>query len=681
MSEDIKKDNMFNNQTPEEEENSFFLDVENIEEENKANIKETKKSEENVTNSVKINIESETKSDAVQPVAKKEKRSLYIWPEQPTKSNEPPLILFFKDLKNNKKVQAKASTIFIIISALILSLVVIQIYIITTNLNKKSDQLKDLSKYNNVSEIAQLKNEFWVDKIQDINNIIDEYQALEQKKEWMLNYMNQLQAPYIHFLSNVLLPSQNIWKDPYTEKISTNIIWEEFLKRNPYLDTNLLDKWWSFFKKVSSWLYNEIKDIKITPITENKWMFEIWVTVNFESPDRPAFLMLISKLSSTSNKKNISSINEFLFNIWKVIKEENYSNLSWAIANIDRPDLKSLWQSFSQYKNYAEFSDRYNNKNNVENIDKLDKILWELFYRDIMQPIDIYQNNAEKCHWTTINITWDNLNCSNNDCLLNICFANEQQKIDCKDENLSWDIFYLNWDKRLTVNKENLFVTCNNSQLLKVMDEKELINNDVILKAIELTSNCNKWDITKWNKALATNCFYKFREKFNSIPELAYTMWDEKTENKGKLNTLKEFVKTLPPLMNISAFNFQTAEKGIIQEWDYQYKGDVTIKIFWKSITKEDIWKIELDLGKKCFDKNKWIGKITPEIALSEVQNTIKQLTSTWVLESRRTIDLWELEIIIKDINTSYKDLTTYEQAIKLFELYRMLYNIDICNK
>lgn len=680
MSEDIKKENMFNNEQPQdEEENSFFLDVENIEE--NSEVKVNKTIEQVAQDTVKISIENNSKEEPTKAPNKEKKRSLYIWPEKTAKSDEPGLIVFIKNLKENKKLQAKSALIFLLVTILILWWIIVQIYIITSNLNKKSDQLRDLNKYNNVEEISRLTNEFWVDKIKDINNIIDEYQSLEQKKEWMLNYMNQLQAPYIHFLSNVLLPSQNIWKDPYTEKISTNIIGEEYLKRNPYLDTNLLDTWWSFFKKVSSWLYNEIKDIKITPIREEKWMFDLDITVNFESPDRPAFLMLISKLSSTSNKKNVSSINEFLFNIWKVIKEDNFWNLSWAILNIDRPELVWLGKAIWEYKNYSEFSDRYNNKNNVANIDKLDKILWELFYRSIIQPIDIYQNNAEKCHWTTIYITWDNLNCSNNDCSLNICFSNPNQKIDCKQESLSWDIFYLNWDKKLTINRENLFATCNNWQLIKLMDEKKLINNEVILKAIELTSNCNKWDITKWNSALATSCFYKFREKFNNIPELAYTIWDEKTENKDKLKILKDFIQNLPPLMNISAFNFQTAEKWIIQEWDYQYKWDVTIKIFWKSITNEDIGKIENDLWKKCFDKNKWIWKITPDIALREVQNSINQLTSTWVLESRRTIDLWELEIIISEINEWYKNLTTYEKAIKLFELYRMLYNIDICNK
>ncbi|MEF2175380.1 MAG: hypothetical protein V3575_02815 [Candidatus Absconditabacteria bacterium] len=679
MSEDIKKENMFNNEAPEEEENSFFLDVEGIEETKETkNVSEIAKEES--PKNVEINIEGDTKPQG-KKLTKDKKRSLYIGPEQPNKSDEPPLIQFFKNLKNNTNLQSKSALTFFLVSFLILAGIIIQIYIITSNLNKKSDQLRNLSKYNNVNEIAQLHNEFGADKMKDINNIIEEYQSLEQKKEGMMNYMNQLQAPYINFLSYVLLPSQNIWKDPYTEKISTDIIGEEYLKRNPYLDTNLLDKWGSFFKKVSTGLYNEIKDIKITPINEKEGIFDIGITVNFESPDRPAFLMLISKLSSTSNKKNISSINEFLYNIWKVIKEDNYENLSGAVINIQRTEFVNLGKAIGNYKSYSEFSDRYNNKNNIDNIEKLDKLLGELFYRSIMQPIDIFQNNAEKCHGTTVYITGDNLNCSNNDCSLNICFANEFQKIDCKDENLSGDIFYLNWDKRLTVNKENLFATCNNGQLFKVIDEKKLIDNEVILKAIELTANCNKGDITKGNNALARSCFYKFREKFNNLPELAYSIGDEKTENKDKLKILKDFIKDLPPLMNISAFNFQTAEKGIIQEGDYQYKGDVTIKIFGKSITNDDIGKIEKDLGNKCFDKNKGIERITPNIALKEVQNSIKQLTTTGVLESRRTIDLGELEIIIQEINDTYQNLTTYDKAIKLFELYRMLYNIDICNK
>ena len=69
--------------------------------------------------------------------------------------------------------------------------------------------------------------------------------------------------------------------------------------------------------------YNTITNISIGDITpQSGGFFGIPVTVQFETPDRRSFLLLVNKLSMTSYADNVSLMSEFMYNIWDVIKKE-----------------------------------------------------------------------------------------------------------------------------------------------------------------------------------------------------------------------------------------------------------------------------------------------------------------------------------------------------------------------
>ena len=56
--------------------------------------------------------------------------------------------------------------------------------------------------------------------------------------------------------------------------------------------------------------------------------FYIPIKVSYVAPSYRGFLLLIEKLSITSNQKNISLINELIYNIRQIIKEDNPNSVS-----------------------------------------------------------------------------------------------------------------------------------------------------------------------------------------------------------------------------------------------------------------------------------------------------------------------------------------------------------------
>jgi hypothetical protein len=58
----------------------------------------------------------------------------------------------------------------------------------------------------------------------------------------------RLSLPYDNLLHFLYIPSLNIWENPFTNEIDTNLIGEKFLKNNPYSDISLIQQWTDFFK-------------------------------------------------------------------------------------------------------------------------------------------------------------------------------------------------------------------------------------------------------------------------------------------------------------------------------------------------------------------------------------------------------------------------------------------------
>ena len=88
-------------------------------------------------------------------------------------------------------------------------------------------------------------------------------------------------------------------------------------------------------------------------------------------------------------------------------------------------------------------------------------------------------------------------------------------------------------------------------------------------------------------------------------------------------------------------------------------------------------------LWKLCFWYNSE-KKVTPDIALERVNNKIASLWWSDKIGNNNGISimsLWELQWLLTDIKNAYNNLSTYNKMIKLFEIWRMMNDANLCNQ
>ncbi len=440
-----------------------------------------------------------------------------------------------------------------IISSLIMLYMIAKTIINIKELNKEWDELYRLNNFN----IKLLENNEYtkreVSEMNTLNELINYETNIENEIERYNWYLSSLQNPYTNLTKHLFLPQLNIWKDPFLWNVDTTILWAKFLEKNPYEDIKLIQKWSEFFKNVwDNNEFNKIEKILIWDIIEKSNYFKIPIKIEFISSSKRSFLLLVEKLSITSNKLNISLINEFIHNIRNNIKTDKKETIEEL--------KKEYWQNFDT-----------------------EKTIW----------YHIYQR---------INNNWDN----------------------------------------------------------------KLINEEIIEKSIEQTATCND--------EADEYCYYKFRDNYRSIPSLAYTIWLENNENKTK--DFKNFLQELPPIITIDTFTFdRNMEQSISNYENIQYKWEIEMNIHGKWISDEEVEEISQLLWSQCLDES----NLTPESALKKINTTLINIWNIAQIDTNNTNNLWELESIIEWIKNEYENLTNYKKTIKLFEIYRMLKDSNLC--
>lgn len=226
-------------------------------------------------------------------------------------------------------------------------------YITTNNLNAKWSFLWQTSVHNldRLWQEESLKDVYplWKDIDQMINFQNDLIESIVKNED----QRRRLSIPFENFLHMYYLPSINIRKDPFTDQIDTSLIGNKYIEHNKYSDINLIHEWTEFFKDVGVVdAYNTITDVKVGNLTSasDQQYFSIPVTVDFETPDKRSFLLLVNKLSLTAYLQNISLINEFMYYVRETIKEQkedmitqHRTNESIKNTNPDLHDDKIIW--------------------------------------------------------------------------------------------------------------------------------------------------------------------------------------------------------------------------------------------------------------------------------------------------------------------------------------------------
>ncbi len=457
----------------------------------------------------------------------------------------------FWRLKNNKE-KIKILIPIAGISVLFMIYMITKTVVNIRTLNNETAELYNLNYFNTkvLNNSDYTKEE--LKGIKTLSELITYETDLEGEIERYNNYLTSLQNPYSNFMKHILLPQLNIWKDPFIWDIDISIVGQKFLEKNPYDDIKLIQQWSNFFKNVwNNNEFNQIEDIIIWDLVEEQESFYIPITVKFIANSKRSFLLLVEKLSATSNATNIALINEFMYTLRENIKEDKKENIKTLTSQYD--------QDFSE------------------------------------------------------------------------------------DQTIGYHIY-----QRVFNNKNN-----------------QLINEEIINKTIKETVICG----TESN----AYCYYKFRDKYRSIPSIAYTIWLENNSNKTK--DLKKFLQELAPIISINKFTFdRDIEQSISNYENIQYKGEIQMEIYWKWITDSEVQDIAVLLWQKCL----W-ETITPKAALKKIDSTLVNIGNITQVNTTNTSTLRELQEIIEKIDSSYDKLTNYKKTIKLFEMYRMLQDWNLC--
>jgi hypothetical protein len=235
------------------------------------------------------------------------------------------IYIFLRNKKNDSQMMIVLATV----------MTGLAIYFIITVVNHLSDlkqkipQLQNLASYDIRVLQSNEMTQSIMGNMNTLNDLIEENTTTQTDIASYKQHLDALQVPYAYFLQYVYLPSLNIWENPFTHQIDPNIIGLEYLQKNPYNDITLLQRRSDFFKNVGdNNESNDISDINIGNIVENQsGYFTMPITVSFIANSKRAFLLLVDKLSMTSNRENVALINEFFYYLRQEIKKEKTSEI------------------------------------------------------------------------------------------------------------------------------------------------------------------------------------------------------------------------------------------------------------------------------------------------------------------------------------------------------------------
>lgn len=454
-----------------------------------------------------------------------------------------------------------------------------------TKLNNNADSLKNLSSYNVKLNENSISSYFDGKKESlSIGEVITAYENIEKEIEEYSIFEEQQRSYYEILLQNIYLPSLNVWKDPYTKNFDMTVLWQKYLEKDKSQDLFLIQYWSDFFKYVwNDADYNTIESISIWDkviIPDNPKYFYTPISVSFTSPNKRSFLLLVNKLSTTSNQSNISLVNELFFYLLNAIKEEK--------SDIIDQLMEKYWDEFASSSD-RDWPSKLSELTEEEKSGYVDRVIWYYLY-----------------HW--INDDW-------------------------------------------IVEKEN-----------------PLIDDKIIVKAIRQWTLCNASDSDQ-------KCFYNFREKYRNLPYLAYNIWLEKQAN--RTDGLRNFLHDLPSIIAITDFGFEKySNSSFLNNESEQYEWNVRFNAYWRNVTDEELEEAASSLWKLCLWNNS-SQKISVELALSRVNETIASYW--WDNEYRNVTSLWELQWLFTSIQKEYKNMENYEKMVKLFEIWRMMNDANLC--
>jgi hypothetical protein len=206
--------------------------------------------------------------------------------------------------------------------------------------NKETTNIEKLEKYN----IQQLEDNpntnNVVSSATTISDLLKINANIQKETQRYEDHKAELQSSYTNFLQYLLVPGLNIRKAPYTDSIDTNLIGSNFLDKNPFNDINLYQKWSNFFGSTEKNEINSIDNLEIGNITETDFgLYSMKISFSFIAPSKNALLFLADKISTTSDKDNISLLGEFVYYLRQQIKSDKETEIEALTKDPDNKEI------------------------------------------------------------------------------------------------------------------------------------------------------------------------------------------------------------------------------------------------------------------------------------------------------------------------------------------------------
>jgi len=532
----------------------------------------------------------------------------------------------------------------------------------------KSDDLKNY--LNEFPNIWKRNGDKKYNKIADVlkNLYLYEYlfikDTVKEDKKFLENKKTEYEAPYKYFLTNIYLPSVNIWSDKYSSKIHVDVFGENYLKSAKYIDINLMSYWWNFFKKTYKWDlywkhggYNQIQNINIgtfTPVSDK--IAKLPIQANLLLKNDKMFYSIISKLTSTSDKKNILLIDEFTFYLWKNIRE-NIEPL------LKKDKIKNpVWYKYLR----SLFS---NCKDNFTPCDELLNCKWSC---DETKVLSIFKNTVLKDKlWTGETIGKLALSLKQN--------LNKEIGKNFKNSTI---YRYLNNEYYNIDNIDLLIWARLNDCIFKDGYCNDILseNGKVIANSIEDFSSCNRWGISNcittnhWYKTDECNaCREKFVRKFDTNYFIPYTLVSSLDKKNYTLkDRLKDVYKNIPDLLELNSFVFL---KNGSEDW---YSSKIAINVYYKYLSKNELAKILSYIGHKKCSKVTNNSDWSISVALNYINKKVNNLYK-WGLDASWAYSLKEKKKIIENLNEKYNWAKNIDKLLYALQTYRIFKESGYC--
>lgn len=127
---------------------------------------------------------------------------------------------FFRDNKNNSKVMLFLAVITFGIAVYF----GIQLYSDIRYLNGKTPELMNIKSYDLRELQANALTQPIVKTSDTLKDLVDENVLMQNEIDKYSEYLSALQVPYTYLLQYIYLPSLNVRKEKYTDKIDINLI-------------------------------------------------------------------------------------------------------------------------------------------------------------------------------------------------------------------------------------------------------------------------------------------------------------------------------------------------------------------------------------------------------------------------------------------------------------------------